>query len=867
MAISGPVYRRLRALFRRRQLERDLDDELAFHLAMRQTDNAARGLTAEEARVAARRQFGNVALLKERTRDAWQFPSLESGLQDLRFAYRSLQRAPGFTVMVALTLALAIAVATAMFTIVDALVLRPVPFRAPGQLAFVHMGNEHGGRTTVAPAVLRAWRESPAFIGAESAAPHTALIQRGDAVVSRPMADVTPGMFDLLGGVQPLRGRLFGAGDGRPGADDRVLLSEELWRGVYDADPGIIGSRLTIDAQPHVVIGIVPSDFRFPAWNTAIWRATSLESRDPSGAPARAMAYVRFAPGLPRPDALRLATDSARAVDPETAELSPIVRGVAGVSRNVERQQAIPLLAGAVVLVFIALCANVGSLLLARLTSRRHQFSVCSALGASRGRVMRQASAESALLGLLAVAIGVAGAWTLVALARRFLPDAWLLATLNPVNIDRRALAVASLAGILATLAAGLLPAWIGTRVNAGDSLRLTDRTGSESRGSRSLTRALLIGELALACTLLVGATLLVRTFVNLTRADRGLDANGVLTATMSLPRTAFDTAAARSAAATTAERAIQTLPGVDVTAWSFGLPPGGGGLSFGVWHSDDPKGPAIDITVERYDVGPDFFALYGIPVLRGRTFQPADSEQAVVIGERLARLLWPNQDAIGRTYTFLDSRFEVIGVAREIALPSIDATHDRPEFYQRFRGIGGYAMLSVRCAGPCPSSAIVRQRIMAAVPAIQVNEVRLLEDAYDEELARPRATAALGGAFAGIAILAAAAGLFSLLSYTAVRRRKEFGIRTALGASARQVGWLVFRDGLIVTFAGMALGTVGAWMLSRNIGSLRYGVTVGDPVSWALVVGLLTATTLVAAWRPARLAARVDPVLLLRQE
>lgn len=863
MAIGGAFYRRVRALFRRRQLERDLDDELAFHLAMRQADLAARGLPPDEARAATLRQFGNTSVLKERARDAWQFPSLESCLQDVRFAGRSLRRSPGFTLMVAATLALAIAVATAMFTVVDALVLRPVPFESPDQLAFVYMGNERGGRTTVAPAVLRAWRESSAFTGAESAVPHTALVQRGDAVVSHPMADITPGIFDLLGEVRPLRGRLFSAEDGGPGATDRVLLSEDLWRRVYAADPAIIGTRITIDAQPHVVVGIVPAEFRFPAWNTAIWRATSIDA----GTTERPMAYVRFAAGLPRADALRLATDAARAADPDTAQLTPILSGIAGVSRNVERQRAIPLLAGAVVLVFVALCANVGSLLLARLTSRRHQFSVCSALGASRSRVMRQASAESALLGMLGVAGGMAGAWMLVALARSFLPDAWLLTTLNPVNIDRRALAVASGAGTLATLAAGLLPAWIGTRVDAGDSLRLTDRTGSETRGSRSLTRALLIGELALACTLLVGATLLVRTFVNLTQADRGLDANGVLTATMSLPRSAFATAAARTAAAQTVEAAIRTLPGVDLTAWSYGLPPSGGSLSFGVWRADGAQGPAIDTVLERYDVGPEFFALYGVPLLRGRTFQPGDGERAAVVGERLARLLWPNQDPIGRSYSVLDTHFDVIGVAREITLPSIDATHDRPEFYQRFRGIGTYAMLSIRCAGPCPSAPVARQRIMTAVPAIQVNAVRLLEDAYDEELARPRATAALGVAFAAIAVLAAAAGLFSLLSYTAVRRRKEFGIRTALGASARQVGWLVIRDGLMVAFAGIALGSFGAWMLARDIGSLRYDVTVGDPVSWALVIGLLTATTLLAAWRPARAASRVDPVLLLRQE
>lgn len=296
----GALYRRLLALVRRGQLERDLDDELAFHLAMREAEHIAAGAALDQAEARARRQLGNVTLLKEQARDAWTFPSLESWLQDTRFAGRSLRRSPGFTVVAVLTLALGVGITTAMFTIVDALILRPVPFRAPDQLAFIYMGNDRGGRATVAPAVLRAWRESPAFAGAESAVPDTALIEFESAVVTRGIARVTPGLFELLGGVRPVRGRLFDPSESRAGSDDRVLLSEDVWRALYHSDPALVGRRVTIDGESLVVVGILPAEFRFPSWNTVIWRAIDFDTLPPSRSDERLMAYVRFATNMPR---------------------------------------------------------------------------------------------------------------------------------------------------------------------------------------------------------------------------------------------------------------------------------------------------------------------------------------------------------------------------------------------------------------------------------------------------------------------------------------------------------------------------------------------------------------------------------------
>jgi predicted permease len=803
--------------------------------------------------------------MKQQMRDAWSVPWFESLLRDVRFGTRTLRRSPGFTVIAVLTLAVGIGITTAMFAILDALVLRPVPFRAPDQLALISMGDDHGSRGVVAPAVLRAWRESPAFAGAESATADTALLDVEGIVATRGMARVTSGVFDLLG-VRPVRGRLFLPSEGRPGTDDRALVSEDLWRSVYHADPALVGRRVTINGEAVEIVGILPATFRFPSWDTVIWTPIDFDALPAARSSELPRVYARFATDVPRADALRAATNAARAADPTNTPLRAQARPLAGMVLDPYYQRAVPLLSGAVILVFLVLCANVSSLLLARLTARRREFALCSALGASRARVMRQAFVETILMGLLGVAVGIGVGWMLVSIARTFLPEAFLLRTLHPLNIDIRALAVASFAGVFATLAAGLLPAWIGTAADVEQSLRITNRGGTETRGARAVTRALLVAEIALACILLVGATLLVRSFVNLAGVQRGLDTHGVITATLSLRRDLLPDRQSRTAAARAIEEQVRRLPGVQQVGWSYGLPPRGGALSFGEWQSDVTGSPAVNMNVDRYYVAGDFFAAYGIPLLRGRTFQASDADREVIVGERLARALWPGLDPLGRTFSFMKERFQVVGLVREIRYPSLDQRLDRPEFYQRFTGVGSYAMMSIRC-GPCPDPAQVRQRIAATAGSVTIVNVGPLDDVYFEQLAQPRAAAALAFAFAVIAALAAAAGLFSVLTYAVGRRRREFGIRTALGASPGQIRRLVLRDGLFVVVIGVALGAVGAWALARSIASLQYGVSVSDPVSWALVLGLLGLTVTGATWRPAQEAARVDPVLLLREE
>lgn len=566
----------IRSLLQRRRVTREMDDEVAFHLEMETQANIAHGLSPTDARTRALRDLGGVDQTKEAIRDV-RMTWIDSVWQDVRYAGRSLQRRPGPAVAAVAMLGLGIGITSAMFTIVDALLLRPVPFDEPDQLAFVYMGNDRGGRTSVAPAVLRAWQETPAFAGAESAVPDTALIEVNGAVVARGIARVTPGLFDLLGGVRPLRGHLFDPSEIHAGINDRVLLSEDLWRTLYQADPAIVVRPVLIDGEPLLVIGVLPADFRFPSWNTVIWRAVDVQAMPASLANELPRAYVRFAPNVPRPDALRIAAEVARAADSRNAELWPRVQPLAGLVLDPYYQRAVPMLAGGVILVFLVLCANVSSLLLARLTARQREFNMRSALGASRGRLIRQAFVESSVLALFGIIVGIGVGWTLVSLSRAFLPEAFLLRTLNPLNIDLRALAVTSVSGVVATVAAGLLPAWLGTRTQSDSSLRVTEQSGTETRGARAVTRALLVGEIALACTLLVGATLLVRSFINLANAERGLNVDGVIVTSMWLSPPTFTDRVSRAAAARAIEEQVRQLPGVQQVAWTYGLPPDGG--------------------------------------------------------------------------------------------------------------------------------------------------------------------------------------------------------------------------------------------------------------------------------------------------
>jgi predicted permease len=851
--------RTLRAWWQRRRVARELDHELAFHLEMDTHQRINDGVPPDEAYRLARLALGGVEQTKERVRDV-RATWVDMMRVDLREAIRSLRRRPTATLAATAMLACAVGLTAATFAIIDALVLRPVPFADPERLAQVYLGNEHGGRLSIDAQVLRAWRTCPAFVGVESADEHVGLVDAGGDLTRRSIGRVTPGIFALLGGVQVVAGRTFDSSD----TPSIAVVSERFWRTSLGAERRAIGRVIRVDDAPVEVIGVLPDRFRFPSWETDIWMPVAGETLAGAGTSGSLVAYVRFASGLSRVEAEQLATRAAHIVDPTTRELRLRVRPLAGIVLDPYYARAVPLLTSSILLVFLVLCANASSLLLAQATTREREFAVRAALGASSARLVRQACTESALLGVGGVLGGGLCLWVLLEAARDVIPDAILLRTLHPLGLDSRVGLATVLAGLAAAVASGLLPILRGTRAEPSVSLRLVDRGATLSRPMRRTLRWLLVGELALACTLLITATTLVRSFVNLTRDTRGLDATGVLTAWVILPPKAFATSTARSDATRAIATHLRTLPGVQRAVWSGGVPPAGGAISVGTWQSEVAR---LTTGVDRYAVGPDFFNLYGIVVLRGRTFSDADPPNAVLVGERLAQGLWPNHDPLGRSFRLENEVFTVVGVTRELHLPTLEAERDRPELFERAFGRGVNAMLSLRCSGTCPSGAMIQRELQVAAPSAEVYNLRVLDDVYAEELASPRATAAFAGLYAVIALGAAAAGLFAALTYAVGRRRREFGIRLAIGATPGAIWRLLLREVSAVVALGITGGVLGAWAMSRALGVLVYGVDTSDAISWTLVIGILALATVAAAWRPSRDAARIDPVTMLRDE
>ncbi len=758
-------------------------------------------------------------------------------------------------------LALAVGIATAMFTIVNALFLRPAPFPDAERLSVLYTFGETGGPTTVSPAVLRAWQGMTAFEDVQGVFAKTFVLQTSHGPAAPAGALVTPGLLPMLG-AKPLRGRLFETG-GEP-AGERVIISEDLWRDVFGADPEIIGGAVRVDGVSAVIVGVLPSTFRFPDWHTRVWLAV-----DPATAPGgqRLSAVARMARGVPVADALRAATTAAHTADPATTHWKVVIDTIAGTWSPYTRQ-AVTMLAGGVALVFLVLCANASSLLLARFSARQQELRMCAALGAPRGRLLREALIESAALGVAGAAAGLLLASVLTGTARALLPDTVLTQTLNTMTLDGRILAAATTIAIVATLAAGLLPAWMSTRTSDPARLASGNRTGTANRSTRAVTRASLVGEIALACTLLIGATLLVRSFVALTKVDIGLDARGVTTIWMDFPASHFHDAAARAVVSESIADGIRVLPGVRRVAWSYGAPPQNGMIAWGDWRSDRPGHPSVNLAIDGYRVGADFFALYGIHLLRGRTFTSSDGADRAIVSEGFAARLWPGGDAVGHSFFWADGgqRMEVVGVVNDIRRRTVDPRGRRPQIYLPFEPTGN-PMLSMRCASRCPSEGVVRARLLDVAPQADVSSVTRVDDAYARDLAEPRATAALGFAFAWIALLTASAGLFSVLSYAVGRRRREFGVRVALGAAPGRIRRLVLREAVGVAVTGLALGSAGAWLLMRTLASLQYGVSMTDPSTWLFVLAAITVTTMIAAWWPSRQAMRVDPATLLRED
>jgi predicted permease len=780
-------------------------------------------------------------------------------IDELRHASRRLKSRPGSSLLCAALLAVGIGLTTAVFSVADSILWRPAPFPHANRLV-----RDAGA---VRPhAVVQAWRESGLFDLVATWDTETRRYGAPDNLVTWATADISAGGLDLLG-ARTLRGRLLTPEDERTGGV--IVISERLWRTTFSGDPDLVGRRIRVDDLDVTVVGIVRATFRFPEAATIAW--APLDAGAASKKTVNLLARIRA--GIPRGDVELRMTEIAQRVAGATA--APVVlQPIDGIPIGTFVRGALPLLFGGVAAVFLVLCANVSGLLLTQLSARQRELSMCAALGADRRRLLLETMIEHGLIG----AGGIAGGLGLAYVLMSAVPLVFVDRTLNPVDLDLRALAAACALGAVAVLLGGLWPAWIGTRRDPIDAVR-GSAAAVESRVARATSRALLVGQIGLAGALLVGSAVLVRTFVNLVSADRGVDIDGVMRSQVVL----LDAAIAASgrdrakrenvahALAMAIQDRLKSWPSVESVALSRRVPPEStiAAQATASIRSDVPGAVAVPVALQEYAVTPAFFDVYRIAVLRGG-FVPDSGPMDVIVGERLAGLLWPGEDPLGRTF-WRDKEsapFRVVGLAREMTLPTLDATMDRPEFYRLLRPVGWVPYLSLRCRGTCPTPEAISALIRDVHPEIDLS--RMFADAetdYLNHLRIPRAMAELGGLFTIVAVLTAAGGLFSVMTQTVGRRRREFGIRSALGASPGALRSVIYREVLTLTASGVVVGAAAGSLVASALAAFQYGVSAADPSTWVIVIGTITITSLTAVWRPARQAARVDPVRLLRED
>jgi predicted permease len=873
-------------------VDADVDAELQFHLDACAADLEARGHPPEEARRIARARFGDVAATRgwlrahdhRRHRQEQRAEHMDTLLQDLRYALRTLRQQPAFALAVVLVLALGIGAATAMFSAVDAALLRPLPFQRGDRLVMLHhvgipYRSERPRRwPKSSPDIVDARALRDVFTHVEAYAPG-GLNLSGVATPTRTrVALVTPGLFPALG-VGAALGRGFTADEGTPEGAPVVILSDRIWRRQFGGDPGIVGRDVRLNEVPYRVVGIMPPGFGFPE-DTELWlplpvptvsgRMEAFRSYLPSTIVARLAPGVTAARAAARMDGLIASFADRRGVRTPPNENPPLDRfrdALVGTRRT-----ALLLLMGATALVLLVACANVSNLLLSRAAARRGEMALRAALGAGRGRLVRQLLVESLLLALAGGAVGVALAYASLGVLAALTPEA--LAGTAPPRVDLRVLAFSVATAVATGIAFGLWPALGAARADPGETVQTAAAArGTTSREGARLRRAFVVAELALALMLAVGAGLMLRSFQALLATDAGVRPERVATLELSLADAAYGGAAARRAFFERVLARLRAAPGVEAAAAVNELPMRGtDGIAISVEAEGRPRPEhAEPVYAQFLNVSPDYFRTLGVAVRRGGLFTlPYDTaRREVVIGETLARRLWPGEDPVGRRMTSpMGDLHTVVGVVADVRPKSLESEVIPQMYYPLDASVPSNAAILAR--GPLDPGALA-ERLRAAVRAVDpvqpVYNVRPMAEVIAGAIAPRRANTLLISAFGAVAVVLAALGVYGVIAYGVVRRTREVGIRVALGARRGAVLALFLREGVALAALGVALGLAGAWGLRRVLAGLLYGVTPGDPVTFVGAAVVLLAVAAVATVLPARQALRVDPAATMRVE
>ena len=870
----------------RRQVALDVDGELRFHLDQMAADLQAAGLSETDARLEAARRFGDLDYTRDycraedlrRERGRRHMTMLDELGLDLKYAVRSLRKSAGFTAAALITLALGIGANTAIFSVVRGVLLEPLPFREPDGIVRVWHAHPANAieRAAVSEPDFLDWRRQSTM--AESMGGYfymdglSGVDMTGHGDPARLQAAlVTDGFFETLGTPAQI-GRYLRPEENVPGNDRVVVVSHGFWTRMFGADPTIVGKTVNLNGTPFQVVGVMPEGFTYPADRTIdVWIPLSFFGPDDIGRSRGAQFMGVIARMKPDVTAPRLETELsgiAARLAREYPENPGWVRvTVAGLREAIVgdvRQPLIVLMAAVGMLLLVA-CVNIASLLLARATSRRQELAVRAALGAGRWRIARQLMTESLTLalmgGVLGIGLGYAAVRALAAFGASELPRS------TDIGIDGAVLGFTLLVSVGSGLLFGIMPA-----MRASSDLERSLRAGARGNiggSGQKLRAALVVAEVALAMILVVGAGLAVKSFGRLMSVSPGFEPSKALVVTMSVP-SKYEGQSAMDYYQRVLT-AIRAVPGVEAAGSIRDLPLRGNGEMSGVTIPGRATAASEAPTVQRHQVSTDYFKAMGIPLKAGRTFEMTDRVDAplvFVVNEELQRRFWPGESAVGKQLQFGTQQFPIVGVVGDVRQRGLAEPLEPTVYLHSMQNFRNRMSIVVRTRGePLQHAAAVRKAIWSLEPSQTITSTTTLESVLGNAVTRPRLLAWLLGMFGVMGLTLGALGIFGVLAYAVTQRRQEIGVRVALGAPPASVMRLVVRQGLALAAAGIVIGVLVAWFMTRSMQSVLYGIQASDPITFIQVAAVLLAAALLASWLPARRALRIDPVTALRYD